>query len=127
MSTESRREYARLYNRAWRKTTRGAQATRASMLKSKYGLTLEQYKAMHETQDHKCLICEEPITQGYTDKPMESHRKGPRDRQSHVDHCHETGKIRGLLCSPCNSGLGHFKDSVYLMQRAIEHVNRHAS
>lgn len=42
----------------------------------------------------------------------------------HVDHCHTTGKVRGLLCYNCNSGIGRFKDNVEVMQKAIEYLNR---
>lgn len=42
----------------------------------------------------------------------------------YVDHCHATGKVRGLLCHNCNSGIGHFRDNVALMHKAIDYVNR---
>lgn len=41
-----------------------------------------------------------------------------------IDHCHETGNLRGLLCSPCNLSLGGFKDSVQLLEQAINYLNR---
>ena len=40
----------------------------------------------------------------------------------HVDHCHDTGKIRGLLCGNCNSGIGNLRDDINLLQRAIEYL-----
>ena len=57
-----------------------------------YGLTTASYTAMFEKQQYKCAICEKEVT--------------PHTRLSHVDHDHETGKIRGILCHPCNIGLG---------------------
>ena len=77
-----------------------------------YGLTLEQYEAMVEYQDHKCKICGIPETDNALDKT------GNPKRLS-IDHDHETGQIRGLLCNPCNTALGSFRDNVESLQRAI--------
>ena len=74
-----------------------------------YGLTKEQYYEMYEKQQGKCAICEEePKTK----------------RLLHVDHCHSTGIIRGLLCSQCNTALGSFRDNPTLLNRAIEYLGR---
>lgn len=73
----------------------------------KYGITPEQYKDMHETQQGKCAICNtEPKTK----------------RGLHVDHDHGTGKVRGLLCHGCNVALGSFKEDVTLLNKAIEYL-----
>ena len=77
-----------------------------------YGLTLEQYEAMVEYQDHKCKICGIHETENSLDK------NGNPKRLS-IDHDHETGQIRGLLCNPCNTALGSFRDNVESLQRAI--------
>ena len=59
-----------------------------------YGITLEQYEAMLAAQNGCCAIC----------------RTSPTEkRQLHVDHCHATGRVRALLCSPCNTQLGSFE------------------
>ncbi len=72
----------------------------------KYGITADEFKQMFETQQGKCSICsEEPKTK----------------RGLHVDHDHETGKVRGLLCHGCNVALGSFKD-VTLLNKAIEYL-----
>jgi hypothetical protein len=64
---------------------------------------------MLEEQDNKCAICK-------SDNLM--HRT-----KWHVDHCHETGKIRGLLCTLCNVGLGSFKDNKEFLKCAIEYLD----
>lgn len=89
---------------------RRALVRRRSMLKKKYGITLEQYDAMLAAQGGGCAICRttDPGVKGVF----------------HVDHCHDTGAVRGLLCSPCNTGLGHFKDDVERLVRAVNYVAR---
>ncbi len=77
---------------------------RARSLLTNYGITIEQYDSMYIEQEGKCKIChQEFIT-------------------LHVDHSHETGKVRGLLCGPCNMGLGIFKDSTDRLRSAIEYL-----
>lgn len=65
-----------------------------------YGLTPEQFRALFDAQNGLCAICQEPM------------------EDPHVDHSHETGKVRGLLCARCNSGLGFFKDDPEALLRA---------
>ena len=75
-----------------------------SGLRSKYGISLkERNKLLHE-QDYQCPICGCQLSS--QDNPC-------------VDHCHTSGAIRGILCSRCNLGLGHFGDSVEVLKRAI--------
>jgi uncharacterized protein YlaI len=76
----------------------------------KYGITIEEYDVLFKKQEGKCAICDES-------KPV---RK--RDNNLHVDHDHNNNQIRGLLCDNCNKGLGHFKDSVPLLQRAVNYL-----
>ena len=64
-----------------------------------YGITIEQYKEMSEKQNGLCAICHKPETQ---------ERKGIKYSLA-VDHCHRTGKVRGLLCFKCNSAMGSFE------------------
>ena len=70
-----------------------------------YGLTPAQYDALFQKQDGKCKVC----------------RLAPTHRL-HVDHCHKTGIVRGLLCNGCNGGLGMFKDDPGLLRKAIEYL-----
>lgn len=69
-----------------------------------YGLTPAQHRAMIEKQRGMCAICE---------NIMDAH---------HVDHCHDTGKVRGLLCGQCNQALGLFKDNQRSLARAIDYL-----
>lgn len=75
---------------------------------SSLGLTVDDYDAVLALQNGKCGICS----------------RGPngRGRHLHVDHDHETGNLRGLLCHSCNTSLGHFKDSIETLQRAINYL-----
>jgi hypothetical protein len=74
-------------------------------LETTYGLSLEEYEAMLEAQDHVCAIC-----------------GGPDSRRLAVDHCHETERIRGLLCHKCNTALGLLQDDTTRMERAIAYL-----
>lgn len=81
----------------------------ASRVHSMYGITPEQYLALYDLQQGKCAICmKEPTTQ----------------RGLHVDHCHATQEVRGLLCHGCNVALGSLKDDVSLLEKAISYLRR---
>lgn len=114
---EKMREYARLHRannpemyarykkkhnaakRAWCKANPATHAARRrkQYFQQKYGLTLEQVETMLASQGFRCATCKDDIT-------------GNTKRQ-HVDHCHATGRIRGVLCRECNLALGHVRDS----------------
>lgn len=81
-------------------------------IKRTHGMTTADYEAMWASQGGRCLICG-------TDKP------GGRGNRLHVDHCHETGRIRGLLCTGCNIGLGQFKDDPARLRAAADYLERH--
>lgn len=76
-------------------------------LEKKYGITSVQYDQMLEQQDHRCAIC----------KSLDS--GGNLGMKWPIDHCHKTGLVRGLLCTPCNIGLGKFSDNRGLIRQAI--------
>ena len=78
-------------------------------LKRQYGIDYKQYEEMLEAQDHKCGICG---SEGFT---MAKHH----ELKLVVDHDHETGRVRGLLCHNCNRALGLFHDDVDSMTKAI--------
>ncbi len=79
-----------------------------------YGLTIEQYRGLLEKQNGQCAIC------GTT----EAKGRGRMRNRFYVDHSHQTGKIRGLLCHHCNMSLGGFRDSVVLLRSAIGYLER---
>ncbi len=90
-------------------------------LKSQYGLTVEDYDKMLEKQNGVCAICKQEET--YITYRS---RKSGRMTLSRlcIDHNHNTGQIRGLLCRRCNHGLGSFEDSVELFKNAIAYLRK---
>jgi hypothetical protein len=82
-------------------------------LRLKFGLTLEDYDALVEEQEGKCAIC------GTIPVGDDLYRKG---KKLAVDHNHDTGKVRGLLCDLCNRALGQFHDDPNLLRRAIDYI-----
>jgi DNA-directed RNA polymerase subunit RPC12/RpoP len=80
---------------------------RRSDLKRKYNVRWKDYLNMLKEQDYKCAICKTDI------KEFNS---------AHIDHDHNTGEVRGLLCRDCNLGLGYFKDRVELLKDAIKYL-----
>ena len=84
-------------------------AGRDAMLKRTYGITLDEYKRRYSEQGGKCGIC--------GDVRPDCGRDGLV-----VDHCHAEGNVRKLLCTHCNKGLGHFRDNVQRMVKAIEYL-----
>lgn len=81
-------------------------ARRARMFRSRYNITLEDFVALAEKQENKCAICGSvaPLT---------------------IDHCHKSGKVRGLLCGNCNRGIGCLKESIDNLKNAIKYLLFH--
>lgn len=82
-------------------------------LKSQYGITLEDYNIKLKEQQHKCAICSADEVDIYL-------------QTLYVDHCHTTGKIRGLLCHSCNAALGLLKDSQTLLDNAKDYLRKYS-
>lgn len=78
----------------------------------KYGITLEEFEAMEAAQDGLCALCASPGTP--------NGRSGTK--RLSVDHCHETGRVRALLCNPCNVSLGLMKESPELLRKAADYL-----
>jgi recombination endonuclease VII len=74
-------------------------------LKRRYGISAARADELVFERGGKCAICGE---------------RSP----DHVDHDHETGLVHGMLCLPCNTGLGHFNDDIAVLQKAIHYLNR---
>lgn len=71
-----------------------------------YGIGIEEYNIILVKQGGTCKICDGE----------------PGARSLHIDHCHDTGKIRGLLCANCNTGIGNLKDDINLLEKAINYL-----
>lgn len=110
-ATEKYKKRAREYKR----TDRYQQWRRNHDFKNKFGITLEEYDKMFEAQNGVCAICYRPET---------FILKG-RTHSLAVDHCHKTGKIRGLLCRNCNQMLGLAKDNIKTLESAVEYLKPH--
>jgi hypothetical protein len=81
-------------------------------LQKKYGISGDDKENMALAQDYSCAICEE---------------KFEDNRKLHVDHCHATGKVRGLLCSQCNQAIGLFRESRAALLSAVAYLDMHRS
>ena len=105
--------------KAYKKSQRGKAADKASRKRNwdknaplrdkqllwRYGLTVDAFNLMLSNQDNACAIC-------YL----------VPDKRLHVDHCHKTSKVRGLLCASCNMAIGLLKDDVNRLQAAINYL-----
>jgi len=92
-----------------RRYQRDKVAVRERHLIRKYGVTLADYDAMLQAQDGKCAICQAPEAAQF---------KGV----FHVDHCHASGAVRGLLCRGCNHMLGVVGDDPTKLLRAVTYL-----
>lgn len=100
----SRTKY-RTAHKAWRR--RNPDKTKAVKLKYRFGLSLEEYRRMLAAQKGLCKICGGHCRLG---------------RSLAVDHCHTTGKIRGLLCTDCNIGISRLQDRPDLLRAAAAYL-----
>jgi hypothetical protein len=104
------------YHKVW--YSRNRIQSKGHQLKYKFGITLEEYNLMVESQGGVCAIC--------GGKNFTRH-KGTHNNKAvavslAVDHDHKTGQIRGLLCNACNTSLGKFKDDPVLLRKAIKYL-----
>jgi hypothetical protein len=101
-NADRRRAYMEEYASSGKKRVKDHE----SYLRRTFGFTPTEYEALFDAQGGLCAICEA--------RPA-----------VHLDHDHETGRVRGALCFGCNGGLGQFGDDPDLFRRAIEYLERH--
>ena len=98
------------YMREYRK--RRPRNVRNTELKKHYGITLDDWESLHTAQNGVCAICQQTES-----------TSSDRYANLAVDHCHTTGKVRGLLCNTCNRALGLFKDNPVVLAAALQYLN----
>ena len=108
------RERDRKYKREWARGNYNPQAGRKKNLQNNYGITIAEFNQLFEAQRGKCAVCENALEV-----------KGKGAFTAHVDHDHKTGKVRGLLCQSCNFVLGHGRDDVNILVKAIKYLLKH--
>lgn len=112
---KERREKQKDYDKAYWKKWAGRNVEKLKIrdksysLKRKFNMTTEQYDELKRQQGGKCACC-----------PKEFSSNG---KNLAVDHCHVTGKIRGLLCNECNTSLGLLKENIIVLENLIAYLN----
>lgn len=95
----------------WTRTARGQTTRRAAALRRSYGMTLDEYEVMIEKQNCQCAIC------GAYSWDLKGHLN--------VDHDHQTGKVRELLCGKCNAAVGLCNDDPNRLEKAAKYLRKH--
>jgi len=110
-ATESGKAKLKNFVDRYRKSEKGQRTRRNYELRTRYGITIEQFEEMERCQNNQCAICGGP--------PY-------RNISLHVDHVHSTGQVRGLLCHFCNMGIAQFEEDIERLQSAIDYLKEHA-
>lgn len=97
---EEHREEIKLYHRKNKKRKK------IRDMKIYYDLSVDEYNEMLRIQNDRCAICGKKML----------------GRFCHIDHCHKTGKVRGLLCHHCNAGIGNLFDDIAILEKAIKYL-----
>lgn len=107
---QQNREKVNEHNRLFRMKNPELQKERdrRGHLRRKFGITLDEYNALLKKQNGVCAICYRPEI----------------GKELSVDHCHKTGRVRGLLCAQCNQAIGMFGESVKVLTNAIEYIEK---
>ena len=106
---EERKEKMKVYMAKQKQKPGYKEREKNYSLKKQFGITLDDYNTMLFEQNGCCAICNTHHTEF--------------SKALAVDHCHETGKVRGLLCTCCNSAIGKFRDDIELLKSAIKYLN----
>ena len=102
------KECVKVKSRLWNKNNKDKKHYQE--VTRRYGISQEDYFKKLDLQQHECPICNEKLVE-----------------RPHVDHCHNTGKVRDLLCRCCNLLLGYSKDNEKTLQNAIKYLQKHTS
>lgn len=112
-NTVKLREYSLGWKRKnWDRVLISARKTSRSRKLKALGISISDFHSTIEAQGGRCAVCQS----------VEVSFDG--GRHVHIDHCHKTGKFRGVLCGHCNAGLGQFKDDPARLMRAAEYLKR---
>lgn len=115
-STPAYRAKRNAYMKAWHAAN--PDKWRATNLLTHYGLTPSDYHALLVAQHGLCAICRATSV---------GQRRNGRALPLHVDHCHTTGRVRGLLCQACNRGIGFFKEQPSRIRAALAYLEHEVS
>lgn len=113
--SEGKRVGRRMHSKRWREAN--LEKVIDLSMRRHYGIGLADYEAMAKAQGFVCAICKHPETS--------VDRKTMKVRRLSIDHDHDTGTVRGLLCSGCNNGLGSFKDDLDNVEAAVAYLRKH--
>jgi hypothetical protein len=108
-STLGYQVYCKECSKQYKKSITTPLQKKAHDLWGKYKIRLHTYKALLENQNYKCKLCEKDLDMGNSYKV-------------HLDHCHKTNEIRGILCNSCNLFLGLGEDSIEKFEKAINYL-----
>ncbi|MEU7976279.1 endonuclease VII domain-containing protein [Micromonospora sp. NPDC049089] len=125
LSCQPCRDYSRRVNQASRDSRPGS--NRAMNLWSKYRITEPFYDELRSRQGFRCAICgihEDDLPATLAGRPRKDGKPSAQAFRLVVDHCHGTNTVRGLLCNGCNSALGHFRDNLEALRRALDTSSR---
>jgi hypothetical protein len=85
----------------------------SSRLKHYFGITLDQYRAMMESQGGVCAVCK---------RPEDTLTARGKVKKMAVDHCHKTGRVRGLLCQRCNNAIGYAREDAGIIRSILQYL-----
>ena len=97
----------------------------SARLKARFGITGHDLKKLMDEQNGQCAICSKGVFCSYGEPSVV--RGKPSKDTACIDHCHNTGRVRGVLCLTCNTGIGQLKDDVTIVKAALEYLVKHVN